>query len=116
MKNYHEVKEEELIVTKNFSNKKLDRYIWLAKTLRKFFNENFLWLISIIPYAVIPSVFVYLEFFKWEPVTIFLFVLVHFLYWIIKGKKDARKFIDETVPELDLSIEVLEDIRKERNG
>jgi hypothetical protein len=49
-------------------------------------------------------------------VTIFLFVLVHFLYWTIKGKKDARKFIEEDVSELDLSIEVLEDIRKERNG
>jgi thiosulfate reductase cytochrome b subunit len=115
MKSYQEIKEEELIITENYSNKKLDRYIWLSKTLRKFFNENFLWSISIIPYAVIPSIFVYLGFFKWEPVTIFLFVLVHFLYWTIKGKKDTRKFIEENLPELDISIEVLEDIRKERN-
>jgi hypothetical protein len=116
MKSYQEVKEEELIVTKNYSNKKLNRYIWLCKLIRKMFTEEFFWAMSLIPYTIIPSVFVYLGFFKWEPVTIFLFVLVHFLYWTIKGKKDARKFIEEDVPELDLSIEVLEDIRKERNG
>ncbi len=116
MKSYQEIKEEELITTKNFSNKKLDRYIWLCKFLRKILNENFFWTASLVSYTIIPSIFVYLGFFKWEPVTIFLFVLVHFLYWAIKGKKDVRKFIEEDVPELDLSIEVLEDIRKERNG
>jgi len=116
MKSYHEVKEEELIVTKNYSNKKLDRYIWFCKVIRKMFTEEFFWAMSLIPYTIIPSVFVYLGFFKWDAVTIFLFVAIHFGYWFLKGRKNAKKFIDETLPELNLSIEVLEDIRKERNG
>jgi hypothetical protein len=116
MKSYQQIKDEELFVTKDYSNKKLDRYIWFCKVLRKMFSEEFFWTMSLIPYAIIPSVFVYLGFFKWEPVTIFLFIAVHFGYWFLKGRKDARKFIDETLPELNLSIEVLEDIRKERNG
>jgi hypothetical protein len=48
--------------------------------------------------------------------TIFLFTAIHFLYWVIKAKKEALKIIDETLPELEILIEVLEDIRKERNG
>ena len=41
MKNYNEIKNEELIVTKNYSDKKLDRYICNCKFLRKLFSENF---------------------------------------------------------------------------
>lgn len=116
MKNYNEIKNEELIVTKNYSDKKLDRYIWNCKFLRKLFSENFFWIISCIPFIIIPGIFILVGFFKLDIITVFLFTIAHLLFWLLRGKKDAIKIISETLPELELTIEVLEDIRKERNG
>ncbi len=116
MKTYQEIKNDELIVTKNYSNKKLDRYILNCKFLRKLFSETFFWIVSFIPFLAIPSVFIYLGFFKLDIMTVSMFTLLHFLFWLLKGKKEANKVISETLPELELTIEVLEDIRKERNG
>jgi hypothetical protein len=114
MKSYQEIKEEELITTEKYSNKKLDKYIWNCKFLRKLFNENFFWVISIIPFFIIPGIFILVGFLELDIITIFLFTITHLLFWLLKGKKEAIKVINETLPELDLSIEVLEDIRKER--
>jgi len=116
MKNYHEIKKDELIVTEHYSNKKLDKYIWNCKVLRKLFSETFFWIVSFIPFCIIPSVFIYLGFFELDVTTVFMFTLFHFVFWFLKGKKEANKVISETLPELELTIEVLEDIRKERNG
>ena len=114
--NYHEIKEKELISTEKFSSKKLNRYIWLCKFLEKMLTENFFWVISAIPFFIIPSIFISIGFFELDPMTIFLFTIVHFLFWIIKGRKEALKVINETLPELEILIEVLKDIRNERNG
>jgi len=116
MKSYQEIKNEELVVTKNYSKKNLDRYIWFCKVLRNMFSEKFFWIVSWIPFVVIPGIFIYLGFFELDPITVFMFIASHFLFWFLKGRKDAIKLIDEALPELDLSIEVLEDIRKERHG
>ncbi len=43
MKSYQEIREEELVITKDYSKKQLDRYIWSAKFFRKFLNEKFFW-------------------------------------------------------------------------
>ena len=114
--NYHEIKEKELIATENFTSKQLNRYIWFCKFIGKMLTENFFWLISAIPFIIFPSVFIWLGFFNLDVTTVFLFTAIHFLYWVIKAKKEALKIIDETLPELEILIEVLEDIRKERNG
>ena len=114
MKSYHEIKEEELITTEKYSNKKLDKYIWNCKFLRKLFSENFFWVISVIPFVIIPGIFILVGFLELDIITFFLFTITHLLFWLLKGKKEAIKVINETLPELDLSIEVLEDIRKER--
>ena len=116
MKNYNEIKNEELIVTKHYSDKKLDRYIWNCKFLRKLFSETFFWIISCIPFIIIPGIFILIGFLELDIITVFLFTLSHLLFWLLKGKKEAIKVISETLPELELTIEVLEDIRKERNG
>jgi hypothetical protein len=116
MKNYYEIKEEELEVTEDYSDKKMYRYIWLCKILRKMYSEAFFWIISSLPFFAIPGIFIYLGFFGLDIMTVSLFVLTHFIYWHLSGRKEVIRIIDETVPELDLTIEVLEDIRKERNG
>ena len=109
-----EIKEKELITTEKFSTKQLDRYIWFCKFLKKMLTENFFWVISAIPFILFPSVFIWLGFFELNVMTIFLFTIVHFLFWFIKGRKEAIKVIDETLPELEITIDVLENIRKER--
>jgi hypothetical protein len=114
--NYHEIKEKELIATEKFTIKQLNRYIWFCKFIGKMLTENFFWLISAIPFIIFPSVFIWLGFFNLDVTTVFLFTTIHFLYWVIKGKKEAIKIIDETLPELEILIEVLKDIRNERNG
>ena len=116
MKSYLEIKEEELITTEKYSNKKLDMYIWFCKIPEKMLTENFFWVISAIPFILFPSVFIWLGFFELNPMTIFLFTIVHFLFWIIKGRKEALKVINESLPELEILIKVLEDIRKKRNN
>jgi hypothetical protein len=116
MKNYNEIKNKELIVTKHYSDKKLDKYIWNCKFLRKLFGETFFWIISCIPFIIIPGIFILIGFLELDIITVFLFTFSHLLFWLLKGKKEAIKVISETLPELELTIEVLEDIRKERNG
>jgi hypothetical protein len=114
MKSYNEIREEELIITEKFSNKKLDRYIWFVKFIRRGFNINFLWFLSVIMFLLVSSIFILFNFFQLDLSSLLIFTITHFLYWIFRGKKDANKLIDEINPELDLNIEVLEDIRKER--
>jgi len=116
MKNYNEIKNEELIVTKHYSDKKLDRYIWNCMFIRKYLNENFFWIISCIPFIIIPGIFILIGFLELDIITILLFIITHLIFWLLKGKKEAIKIISETLPELELTIEVLEDIKKERNG
>ena len=95
--NYNDIKEKELITTEKFSIKKLNRYIWFCKLLSKMLSENFFWVISLIPFIIIPSLFIWLGFFELDPMTVFLFTSIHFLYWFIKGRKDAFKIIDESL-------------------
>jgi len=116
MKSYQEVKNDELIVTKHYSKRKLDRYIWFCMFIRKYLNENFFWIISCIPFIIIPGIFILIGFLELDIITILLFIITHLIFWLLKGKKEAIKIISETLPELELTIEVLEDIKKERNG
>jgi hypothetical protein len=63
--NYHEIKEKELLATEKFSSKKLNRYIWFCKFIGKMLTENFFWLISAIPFFIIPSIFISIGFLNW---------------------------------------------------
>ena len=117
MESYDEVKNKELEVTKDYSDKKLNKYIRSCKLLNTFlFNEVFIWIISLITFAIIPSVFIFLGFFGLDSLTIWLFGITHFFYWVFIGDKRCKELLDDTKPELELAIKVLEDIRKERNN
>jgi hypothetical protein len=116
MKNREEIKEEEMLVTKDFSDKKLNRYILLCKFLKYIFNEKLFWTISIIPLFLIPFLFHISGVLPITPMIALVFVLVHFLYWHLRGRKDVKIMIDDTIPELNIVIEVLEEIKDERNG
>jgi hypothetical protein len=57
MPNYHEIKEKELETTKDYSDKKLRRYIKLHKILLSLYSKLFFWVISFIPMLVIMNYF-----------------------------------------------------------
>ena len=108
MLNYHEIKEEESEKTKNYSDKSLNRYIKGYKFLRGLYSELFFWIISLIPFFIFPSLIgptldVYL-----------IYLVVHFFFWSLWGKKKYHEMCDKDIEELNLTIEVLEDIQKER--
>ena len=116
MKNYDEIKERELETTKDYDVKKIKRYIKMCKMVKLLLSENFFWVMSFIPFTIIPAIFIALGFFPLDMLTIFMFLIIHFLYWHFKARKDAQKIISDDLPELELVIEVLEDIKKEREN
>ena len=108
MKSYHELKQEELEKTKKYSDKSLNRYIKSHKVLRGLYSELFFWIISLIPFAIFPLLIgptlnVYL-----------IYLVVHFFFWSLWGKKKYHEMCDKDVEELNLVIQVLEDIQQER--
>jgi len=116
MKDYDKIREEELLTTKDFSDKKLNRYIRLCRFVKCAYNEKLFWIVSVIPLFVIPFLFHISGALPLTPIIALIFVATHFLYWHFSGKKDVRKMIEEIMPEIDTTIKVLEEIREERNG
>lgn len=116
MKDYDEIREEELIGTKDYSDKKLNRYIRMSKFVKWAYSERFFWVVSVIPLFVIPFLFHISGALPLTPIIALIFVATHFLYWHFHGRKDVRKMIEDIMPEIDMTIKVLEEIRKERNG
>ena len=108
MKNYHDIKEEESEKTKNYSDKSLNRYIKSHKVLRGLYSELFFWIISLIPFAIFPLLI-------GPTLTIYtIYLVVHFFFWSLWGKRKYHEMCDKDIEELNLTIQVLEDIQKER--
>ena len=116
MKDYDEIREEELIGTKDYSDKKLNRYIRLCRFVKYAYSEKLFWIVSVIPLFVIPFLFHISGALTLTPIIALIFVATHFLYWRFSGRKDVRKMIDDIMPEIDMTIKALEEIREERNG
>lgn len=108
MKSYNEIKEKELETTKNYSDKSLGRYIKALKLIRVLYSEFSFWLISLIPFAIWPIII-------GPTANIWLiYTVVHFFFWFLWGKKKCHEMCDDDVEELNLTIEVLKEIRCER--
>lgn len=109
MKKYNELKQKESDKTKNYSDKRLRRYIKINKVVRGLYSELSFWLISLIPFVVFPIII-------GPTVNIYLvYVIAHFLFWFFWGKKKYHEMCDDDVEELNLTIELLEEIRCERD-
>jgi|LauGreDrversion4_2_1035121.scaffolds.fasta_scaffold1793511_1 hypothetical protein len=109
MKSYNEIKEEELEKTKNYSDKKLKGYIKSHRILKSISSEFSFWLISFVVFMLFALIFE-------NTVGMYLLFLVsHLLYWRWIGIKWFKREMTELNEELELAIEVLEDIQKERN-
>jgi hypothetical protein len=109
MDKYHTIREEELETTKYYSESKFNAYIRFHRILRKLYSKFFFWSVSIIPF------FIMVVFFLKEAYLFFLFI--HFIFWKFFGEKMYHKQCDKDIEGLDITIEVLEDIKKEKfNG
>ena len=104
--NYHSIKEKELETTKDYSEERFNRYLRFHKILKGLYSELFFWSVSIIPF------FIMVVFILKEAYLFFLFI--HFLFWKFLGEKMYHKQCDKDIEELELTILVLEDIKKEK--
>jgi len=108
--NYQEIKQKELETTKDYSNSRLSRYIKSHKILLRVSSEFFFWSISFIMFMIYPLL---LD----NTLGMSLFFLIsHLVYWKLWGTKWYHKEMNTLVKELELTIEVLQDIKKERNS
>lgn len=103
--NYYEIRQKELEITKDYSEEKFKRYIKFNKVFKALNSEIFMWSVSTIPFIV--AIFFIKDFYLF-------FLFCHFLFWKIKGKKVYHRDCDKEVEELELTIEVLNDIYKEK--
>lgn len=101
---YYEIREKELTLTASYSERKFNSYVNLHKLLLKLYSEKFFWSLSAIPF-ILSSYFT-----GWY----LLFLIGHFFFWILKEQKDYLKLCEADIHELELTILVLEDLRKER--
>lgn len=106
--NYHDIKQKELETTKDYSEKKFKRYIKLHRILLSLYSEMFFWSLSLIVMMLFPIIL-------GQTNLCLLFLFGHLLFWKLKGEKMYHKDCDKDIEELELTILVLEDIKKERN-
>ena len=106
--NYHDIKQNELKTTENYSDRKFKNYLRVHYILLSLFSNLFFWAISFIPFVILPI-------FTGQTNLYGLFLFAHLLFWKIYAEKKYHELCDKDREELELTIEVLEDIKKERN-
>lgn len=116
MKTYEEIKKEEIETTKGYSDKKLDRYIGTYKFLGKILDMRVLWTISALVFLAIPLTVHFLGIVSFGAIEALIITIAHYLYWKYKGEKETRKLLDDTVPELEMALRALHEIKEERKN
>jgi hypothetical protein len=111
---YHEIKERELKVTEKYNDKNIDKYIRLLLLAKKIITEKILWIVSWIPFLIIWGLLYLFGAFKLDLPIIITFFSSHMIYWVFSGKKATQKFIDDVVPELEMVIDAIKEIKEER--
>jgi hypothetical protein len=110
MKTYNEIKEDVKKDLDGKSEKYIKRYLKLLIILRVIFSEKVLWIISIIPWLIVPCIIHFLGFLVITFNLALFFLIAHMLYWMFKGSKDTNKLIDESSPEIEMMIQVVKEI------
>lgn len=106
MENYNEIREKELETTKDYNEKKFNRYLTIHKILRNLYSDFFFWSVSLIPFIIFSFFFLHGSY--------LFFLISHFIFWEFKGKKIYHKYCVEDIEELEMVIQVLKDIQKEK--
>ena len=93
-----------------FSDKKLRWYIKAHKILLKVSSEFFSWIISFVIFMIFPYLIL-----NGNPMAYLFYLIAHLFYWRWWGVKWHGREMGPLNVELELTIQVLEDIQKERN-
>ena len=110
MKTYEEIKEETQQTLNGKDSRYIRRYLKLLKVLRSIFSEKVLWIISFIPWLIVPCIIHFLGFLIITFNVALFFLITHMLYWMFKGRKDMHELIDENRPEVEMMIQAVEEI------
>lgn len=110
MEDYQKIREIELERTKDYSNRKFNWYLRAHKLLRFLYSELFFWSISLLPMIIFPILL------GGDLKMYILFFFAHFLFWFIKGERMYHKDCDEDVELIDITIKVLQELKRERNN
>jgi hypothetical protein len=105
--NYHDVRQKELETTKNLSLKGMNRYIKFHRILLSMYSKIVFWSLSFIIVMLLPLIFGQSDMYL-------LCLIVHFIFWHVVGEKMYHRDCDKEIEELELTIQVLEDIKKEK--
>jgi hypothetical protein len=113
MKTYEEIKEEARQTLDGKENRYVRRYLKLLKLLRSIFNEMTLWIISFIPWVIVPSIIHFIGLISFTPIDGLFYLVAHIIYWRFKGSKDMQELIDGNRPEIEMMIQAVEEIINE---
>lgn len=111
---YQEIKDREYEITANYTDRSLRIYTKFHLIFKKIFTERILWGLSWFFFGLIWGVFIWVGLLNFDLFTIFMFVISHMMYWFFAGKKSTLKVIDDVVPELDMILDALVEIKEER--
>lgn len=112
MKSYEELRQ--IVYNENWSTKRIRLYLFAVYILKFLFSETVITLISAIPFFL----FYWIGFgISMQTIGIaFLYLIVHFLFYIIYLRKDYRQTMLNDYLEIGLMIIVLHDWMKERKA
>lgn len=108
MMNYHDIKKNEVKTTEKYSDRKFRAYLKTHYVLRTLYSEFVFWGFSFAPFFIIPLITGQTNLYG-------LFLASHLLFWKLYAEKKYHEMCDKEIEVLELTIEVLEDIQKERN-
>jgi hypothetical protein len=110
MKTYEEIKEEARQTLDGKENRYVRRYLKLLKMLRSIFSEKTLWIISFIPWLIVPGIIHFIGLINFTPIDGLFFLITHMIYWRFKGSKDMQELIDGSRPEIEMMIQAVNEI------
>lgn len=107
MSNYHDIRKKEIEITKNYSLKAMNRYIKFHRILLSMYSKIVFWSLTFIITMMFPFIFGQHD--------LYLFCLiVHFIFWVLIGERMYHKDCDKEIEDIELTIQVLEEIKKEK--
>jgi len=106
MKNFLEIKQE--FVEKNYSKTKLAKKIVAFKLAQVLLSEASITLMTAIPFLI------GLSFYGFKPEIAVIYLVAHFLFYVLYIKKEYKKDILPAYDEIKMTIRALREIKAEK--
>lgn len=107
--------EEMLDDCKDFSKSRLNRNLIFVKSVLFVLNPIGLWIIDVLLWIAIWSIFIFLGLFSLSLMTVFGFVIAHLMYWKFVGSKNMNEFIEDiNIEQVRLSLKALKETKQNK--